>query len=38
MNHVNNYNEINIKMYYHIIKKLMYLLCGIKPDIAFIMR
>lgn len=28
--------EINIKAYQHIIKKLIYLLCGTRPNIAFV--
>lgn len=32
----NNYEDTEIKPYQHLIGKLMYLACGIKPDIAFI--
>lgn len=31
-----NYNKSNLKGYQRLIRKLMYLSCGIRPDIAFI--
>lgn len=33
---LNNYKDIEIKPYQHLIGKLMYLACGTRPDIAFI--
>lgn len=32
----NNYKNIKIKLYQHLISKLLYLACGTRPDIAFI--
>lgn len=34
----NNYEKTNIKAYQRFMEKLIYLLCGIKPDISFIIR
>lgn len=31
-----NYDETNLYTYQKLVRKLMYLLCGIKPDIAFV--
>lgn len=38
INNVKDYKKTDIKVYHHIIKKLMYLLFGIKFDIAFAIR
>lgn len=37
MKEVDNYKETNLKAYQLLIWKLMYLSCGIRPDIAFAM-
>lgn len=35
MSESDNYDKVDLKVYQRLIRKLMYLLCGTKPDIAF---